>query len=160
MPCSATGAYDRYCGTVKSDNSPCQHLVVNGNRYLVWPQLQYCCLCCTDAEGCGVVQPNWMVNVNATYIGLVNMRTSAYYGVANEWQADGLQPNFWYQTVSGAPVEFDQVPDDFQSFNPSTYSVGPQPDSLFTVPSYCQPSCPALSICSALKDGSKQHAGF
>jgi hypothetical protein len=30
----STGKYDRYCGSVRSDDAPCSHLVVEGERYV------------------------------------------------------------------------------------------------------------------------------
>jgi hypothetical protein len=107
-------------------------------------------MCCTDAQGCGVVTPDWMVNVNATFIGTTNVAQPGYTGPANEWQANGVQPNYWLQTpdARAAPVGLFQVPDDYQFFNPASYEVGAQPDDLFTVPSYCLPNCPPVSICT------------
>jgi hypothetical protein len=105
----ATGKYDRYCGTVKTDDSPCTHLVLDGMRYLWWPQLSFCCKCCNSAAGCGVVVPNWMQLVNATYQGSMTVNTPNYNGNADEWLAMGLQSNYWYQTADAQPVELAQV---------------------------------------------------
>lgn len=44
---------------------------------------------------------------------------------------------------------FVQVPNDIQYFDPASYAVGPQPDTLFELPSYCVPSCGA-GICASL----------
>lgn len=91
-----------------------------------------------------------MVADNATYVGQQPVTTPNFKGSADVWQADGLQPNFYYQTITGnpAPVELAQVPNDYQYFDPTTFKPGPQSDALFEVPSYCSPSCPVLSTCS------------
>lgn len=140
--------YDRYCSTIfPLEDTPCTHLVVDGNRYLDFPAKNSCCLCCNEAAGCGVVVPNWLVLSNATYQGQQMM--NGY--LSDVWMAMGLQANYWYQTVNTAkPVQLNQVPDDNMTFVTNQYNVGPIPDQMFTIPSYCEPKCPALSICSFL----------
>lgn len=144
----ANGKGDRYCGTVKSDDSPCTHLVVGGERYLVWPSLSYCCKCCDDAQGCGVVTPTWMVDSGGAYVGSPNISTPNYDGATDEFSIQGLQQNLYYATPGGAPVQLAQLSDDWQYFDPTTYVVGPQPDDAFEVPSYCTQQCPLLSTCT------------
>jgi hypothetical protein len=107
-------------------------------------------MCCTDGDGCGVVQADWMVNVNATYQG-----TGTINGYAvNTWLAMGLQQNFYSATVgSNIPVELAQEPNDIQYFLPPTWVVGAQPASTFALPSYCSANCSAsapLSLCGLL----------
>lgn len=148
----ATGKGDRYCATVKSDDTPCTHLVVGGERYLVFPALTYCCKCCTDAQGCGVVTPTWMVDSNGTFAGSPVVKTPNYAGTTNEFSIQGLQTNLYYETTVGAPVELAQLDDDWQYFDPTTFSVGPQPDSAFAIPSYCTEQCPLLSTCTFAAD--------
>ena len=68
----ANGRYDRYCGLNGAKafiDTPCTHLVVNGMRWLIYPEKQECCQCCTSEQGCGVLFPTWMNN--ATFIGEV-----------------------------------------------------------------------------------------
>jgi hypothetical protein len=56
--CSVTR---RYCMSIhpRSD-TPCTHLVVSGQRYLIFPELGECCKCCSSAGGCGILDPNWL----------------------------------------------------------------------------------------------------
>lgn len=135
----ANGAGDRYCGTVVSQATACQHIVVNSTRYLVFPQIQKCCECCTAAKGCGIVAPDWIVQSNATYQGQAKNK----HGVlCDKWLVKGLQNNYYYQTVNGGVIaELVQEPNDDQIFEPSTYRVAAQPDSLFELPSYCSGKC-------------------
>ena len=147
-----SGKNDRYCGSVDPADAPCSHLVVAGERYLVWPTLKKCCGCCNSTAGCGIVKPTWMVDANGTFSGTAPFTDSPYFsGVADSWQINGLQPNFWFtETGTDTPVGFAQVPDDYQWFNPASYVVGPQDPSLFTIPSFCTPTCPGINICTLI----------
>ena len=148
----STGKNDRYCSSVDPVDAPCTHLVVAGWRYLVWPTLSKCCACCNSTSGCGIVAPTWMRDSNGTYSGDAPFTGSPFYsGVASSWEITGLQPNYWFtEAGTEVPVGFAQVPDDYQYFNPASYVVGPQPASLFALPSYCTPSCPGTNICTLL----------
>jgi hypothetical protein len=41
-------------------DTPCTHLVVSGQRYIIFPELGECCKCCSNAGGCGILDPNWL----------------------------------------------------------------------------------------------------
>ena len=158
------GKYDRYCGSVEiARNTPCHHLViptandtavgksssrggdVEQTRWLVFPERKYCCACCTSAQGCGIVSPDWMSN--ATYEGQVEYNGFSTY----KWNAKGLQPNYYYETVDGSvPVALDQVPDDNQDFDPASFSTDPIDDSLFQLPEYCSGSCWGSIVCDLI----------
>jgi hypothetical protein len=53
--CRTRGDLDRFCVSQRRDQAPCTHLVTGGMRYLVWPTLNFCCSCCDDSQGCGVL---------------------------------------------------------------------------------------------------------
>ena len=58
----ANGQRDRYCGLnglYFFYNTPCTHYVEEGNRYLYYPEYDYCCNCCQNPHGCGVLTPDW-----------------------------------------------------------------------------------------------------
>jgi hypothetical protein len=115
----ASGKNDRYCGSVDSADSPCQHLVVAGERYLVWPQLATpkCCGCCNSTQGCGIVKPTWMVDANGTWSGTAPFSGPDWQGSADSWEINGLQPNLWVtEHGTQTPVGFIQIPDDYQWF--------------------------------------------
>lgn len=154
----ATGKGDRYCSSVRSDDSPCTHLVVPSAphvagppvsspttwRWLIWPELNDCCACCDAASGCGAVSPNWLVEDKATYYG-----RSTIEGVpADGWLAYGLQANYYWATTDAqqAPLALWQIPDDNMTF--FGYQPGAVNASLFALPSYCKSRCPLLSICT------------
>lgn len=54
------GQHDFLCGSVVTGPSPCEFLTVAGKRYLVFPDKKMGCMCCTAAQGCGVLKPNWL----------------------------------------------------------------------------------------------------
>ena len=144
----STGKYDRYCGSANSADSPCTHLVVSGQRYLIWPELKSCCLCCKASAGCGILRPDWIGAANGSYIGQQSISTPTFNGLVDVWSAPGLQNNYWYQTLEAEPVALVQVPNDYMYYDSRTYVVGPQPDAVFVVPSYCSGSCPLFSVCT------------
>ena len=145
------GAHDRYCGSVHSGDTPCTQLVINAKRYIIFPKIKSCCMCCTAEKGCGLLSPNWLQN--ATYVGEVE------YGEfkVSKWDKKGLQNNYYYQLLSSktpVPVAIDQQPNDLMEFNPLSFNTQPISDSLFELPSYCKDgsggdnSCPFFSICT------------
>lgn len=167
----------RYCGTVHAVDTPCSQYVTGGVRYLAWPALGDCCSCCTDAQGCGIVKPNWISADNGTYVGQKKVNTQYYSGFVDEWLAFGVQvrrraravglppvpappplparrsqPNYyWAVPGTGAAVALLQVPNDYQYFDPATYSTAPIAPSVFTLPSpKCSTQCPKSSICSSV----------
>ena len=81
-------------------DTPCTHLVNNGIRYLIYPDLQICCNCCSDTDGYGILKPTWMNG--AQYIG-----QSLYGSQAVEsylWNQEGVGSNFYWETVDVNPA--------------------------------------------------------
>ena len=136
--------YDRFCRnslpTPPSSPTTCQHLNVAGYRYLVFPEIEECCMCCTDAFGCGVTNNSWVLN--GAYKGRTTIDTVNYHGQADYWEIIGLQTNYYYQTTTSPAglVALIQGTDDYQWFDPTTMIIGAQDPSLFTLPSYCDPN--------------------
>jgi len=147
----ANGQWDRYCGSVyKLVDTPCSHIVTGGNRYLWFPQENYCCFCCNDAEGCGVLLPNWLAP--ATFVN--SSVTPDGYNV-DIWDIEGGQANYYYAvTPSMIPYEIDQVPNDIMYYNPQTYQNYISDPSVFDLPSsQCNVNntCSYISICTAVR---------
>ncbi|KAF5831746.1 hypothetical protein DUNSADRAFT_12616 [Dunaliella salina] len=144
------GQGDRYCGSIHPlTRTPCRHLVTRGNRYLIFPELKQCCLCCVAAQGCGILSPRWLDD--AEFQGTTHLYGKEVY----KWSKKGVQGNFYYSTADEAqlPVELYQVPNDRQTLNTSTFSPeGVTPD-LIEVPRYCKPRCPLASVCTFLDSG-------
>lgn len=98
----ANGRYDRYCGLNGAKafvDTPCTHLVVNGMRWLIYPEKQECCQCCTSEQGCGVLFPTWMNN--ATFIGKVYILTEAcsYWGKSSRLDNFTNDISSWYEIL-------------------------------------------------------------
>ncbi len=144
------GEYDRYCGSVwKLRNTPCTQLVRNGLRFLIAPSRRECCMCCTAAQGCGILSRNWLRN--ATFEGTFDYRGTIVY----KWNKKGLQNNYYGATADDAlvPVFIDMQPNDYFDYHVDSYKERIEGGaSVFDLPNYCDPSkkCPLISICSLL----------
>jgi hypothetical protein len=119
-------------------------LNVPGYRYLVFPDINECCMCCTDAFGCGVTNNSWVLN--GVYEGRTSIKTVNFNGEVDFWKIIGLQTNYYYQTTDITPglVALQQGADDYQWFDPTTMQIGAQDPALFTLPSYCD----ATNLCN------------
>ena len=136
-----TGKYDDLCSSVKKDDIPCTDLVVDGFRYLIFPTITSCCMCCTVEQGCSILRPDWLVN--STFIGY-NITGSVKYQI---WDKKGFQDNYYWQVdATQVPYIIDQHPNDIMVFNISTFSKTVDP-SVFVLPSYCSKDhkCPPPS---------------
>ena len=149
------GKDDRYCGInglYKFKNKVCQMFVdEQGDRYLNYPEDNYCCFCCSQAKGCGVLRPNWLDN--ATFLGEVDYQGQKAY----KWDKPGLQSNLYYETIAENPLEriplgIDQQPNDLQEFAKETFSQVTE-NGIFELPSTCdrKKECNALSTCYAVE---------
>jgi hypothetical protein len=55
------GRYDLFCGSVlPNQTTPCQQIVVNNQRWMVFPSKSTCCFCCDSSHGCGILRPDWL----------------------------------------------------------------------------------------------------
>lgn len=144
------GKWDRYCGSVyKFSDTPCQHYVVEGKRYLNFPKKDYCCYCCDSAHGCGILKPDWLAG--AIFEG---EKTDANGITYNVWNKKGLQNNYYWATKDqNILARIDQQPNDIQEFDVSTYKVTIDNPSIFDLPSKCSANvkCPIISVCTALR---------
>ena len=140
------GFYDIYCGTVHEfSHTPCQHLVLNnGTRYLIFPRLRDCCLCCTAANGCGPTLPTWFMS------GKYVSQTSA----AITFSVVGNQENIYAMTPAGVPVQINMVPESNMVFDTTTYSTATLTDQDFALPTdmgNCNKLCPNYSWCGEIR---------
>ena len=80
----------------------CSIYVVEGIRYLRWPKEDVCCQCCTAANGCGILKPDWVLDANSTYLGQMYVEGNTVDG----WEIQGGETNYWYQTTDDAtPIQ-------------------------------------------------------
>lgn len=140
------GKYDRYCGSVyKFRNTPCTHYVVDGIRYLDFPEKDDCCNCCDAAHGCGILKPDWL---NGAEFGGIQKEKGVQI---EKWVKKGLQDNIYYTYGENRiPYVIDQQPNDVQIFKVETYRSSISNASVFDLPKRCKANkkCGLLSICT------------
>ncbi len=94
--CRVNGKYDRYCGSERIGKSTaCNHLVTNGIRYLVFPDLEFCCACCNAAAGCDILKPNWLACL------LICMLTHLQTKCLHHFRIRSMQP-LWEMSLTVA----------------------------------------------------------
>lgn len=145
------GHYDRYCGSVyKFSNTPCNHIVSDGDRYLHFPEKDYCCYCCSNEHGCGLLKPDWLSGAE-----FVEYETEEDGTVYEKWNKPGAQNNFYYALAQDRRViqKIDQQPNDVQVYDVSSYHAGISDPNVFNLPSKCRKdfTCPFISICTAVR---------
>ena len=143
------GKWDRYCGTIyKFTDTPCSHIVVDGKRYLHFPDKNYCCMCCTTVGGCDVLKPDWMAS--AVYEGeVVDQKTQNKVQIFNN---KGLQDNrVYYDEASGRMMRIAQGTNDDQKYSLESFNTDFD-KSVLDLPQACDPTkkCSTFSICGAL----------
>jgi hypothetical protein len=144
------GKWDRYCGTIYPLRSTaCSHIVSEGIRYLYFPEKNYCCNCCSNENGCGLLKPDWLSTAN-----FVEYVTEENGTIFEKWSAPGLQTNLYYASAKDrTPRRIDQQPIDIQEFDVNTYNATISDPSVFNLPKECSKDsfCPFLSICTVVR---------
>jgi hypothetical protein len=152
------GTRDHLCSGYYN-KTPCTMLTTKGWKWLVWPQIQKCCKCCSYANGCGPLSPSWVSNASGRtrYEGLVSV---TYDGrspmLCHKWKIPGLttHSNYYYMHTTnnsdwpgsnGMPCEVDgynylrtpsERADDQYIFDPNTISQS-IPAAMFQLPPFC-----------------------
>uniref|UniRef100_A0A7S3PPW0 Uncharacterized protein n=1 Tax=Aplanochytrium stocchinoi TaxID=215587 RepID=A0A7S3PPW0_9STRA len=160
--------YDHLCSTYYN-HTPCIQLTTKGYRYLVFPEKNDCCKCCTYSHGdylCGgPLSPEWVSNKtgNLIFLGIKDVKGRKCY----KWDSRGLQnhSNFYYQFVdTGLPCEIDglnylrnpsEKADDQYIFKENSFKFFVN-ESFFDVPTICENSryCGGR-VCAIAPDHSK-----
>ncbi|EAR87553.1 hypothetical protein TTHERM_00069600 (macronuclear) [Tetrahymena thermophila SB210] len=99
----SNGQYDPLCKSLHTDAQQCDQIIVNGERYIYYPDTQECCYCCGQNDGCGVLSPQWFIE--PTFLGNVS-----YYGVpAYKWVIyegpNEANPNYYIETTEEEPTQ-------------------------------------------------------
>lgn len=99
----SNGRFDTLCGAnglKLFQNTPCSQIIVDGNRYLYYPDKNECCHCCdTKATGCGMIKPTWMSG--AEFMGEVSYNNQTVY----KWNVVGGDNNYIYETIASDPLD-------------------------------------------------------
>ena len=87
------GGLDRYCGPSRFfKKEPCTQIVTKGTRYLYYPNDGYCCNCCNEEHGCGIVNADW------TQQGVFQTKEIDDAGrTLNKFLVKGLQKNYYWE---------------------------------------------------------------
>ena len=146
------GKWDRYCGPVYPfSNTACSQIVVEGKRYLYYPEKNYCCYCCDSSHGCGVLKPDWLAT--AAYLGTVDESGKTF----QKYDMQGLQHNYYFSSYDDKRVmrRIVQEPNDIQEFDVESFVDTIRDENIFKLPSVCDPNktCPTLSTCTAVRLG-------
>lgn len=145
-----TAGGDTFCSLnglkILGFNGKCSHFVVNGNRYLYYPEEDECCLCCGDEDGCGMLRPNWLQN--AEFLGETEHNGVQTY----EWNQHGAEDNYYYETVAEEALDREivsvyQGDSDLQDFWGYSHYI---PEGVFDLPTKCTRNtrCSVVSWCS------------
>ena len=146
------GRHDRFCGPngfKLFEDTPCSHIVVDGDRYLHYPEKNECCYCCSEEHGCGMLFPTWLQD--AEYIG-----EEEHMGVKSyKWNKTGLQSNFYYETIAEDPLDrtmlsIYQESNDLQDFYGFSTNFS---NETLKLPSVCSKTttCSYFSTCTLLR---------
>ena len=88
------GRYNAFCGSILPNiTTPCNEITANDKRYFIFPARKQCCLCCTSAQGCGILKQDWLKD--AEYVGTEKLVDTIY----DKWMKKGLGPNWWWATA-------------------------------------------------------------
>ena len=124
-------------------NTACIQLAVSGHRYLVFPDIEKCCRCCSWEHGCGPLMQNW--TAPAVYMGRRNVSglSCDKFSIAGEVEKE----NYLAQTTDGKQLcELDNGGLDQMYFNQTTWlnHVNPR---LFDLPAECESHCGERNLC-------------
>jgi hypothetical protein len=143
------GRYDMFCSSlVPNVTTPCTNLVVEGKRWIIFPQRSQCCFCCDSAHGCGILKPNWLE-------GAVYLKDDVIDGVTyHKWNKQGdVGYNYYWSSAddNNYPRRLDENGAHITEYNVHSYRKRPQDPKLFALPAYCKDPCPAATICGKLR---------
>jgi len=115
-------------------NTSCSSIFVNKTMYVSLPQKGKCCKCCTEANGCSMLQRDWLKDY--TYSGEATLSGQTFY----KWSQ--------YRESYYATEDEERVPrrldnDEFAlDLIMNTYSKNKIEDSVFQLASNCNTPCP------------------
>lgn len=76
-------------------NATCSQVTKNDALYVVLPDDNQCCKCCTKAQGCNITPRDWLKDYE--YVGIVPMLEWSYY---NAWTYIDMPVNRTYYAAA------------------------------------------------------------
>lgn len=147
------GELDKFCNSLAPNiNTPCQNLVTEGKRYIIFPQKSQCCFCCDSDHGCGILKRDWLDG--AEYLGQETIDGQNL----NKWNKQGVVGyNYYWATAddNAYPRKIDENGAHITDFNIRSFRNRTLDPALFRVPSYCNSNCSDTSFCGKFRLGNK-----
>lgn len=142
------GRWDQLCsgaGLGGRANASCVNLAARGARFIYSSDLSAasCCVCCTDAQGCGPVEPSWVSSAT-----LVASEPGGLDHVpARKWLVEGVSKNYLWTAVSDGALlalqqgdPHDPFATDTDFFVRGSLRNGSVLDpSIYEPPAFCPP---------------------
>lgn len=145
------GSYSKFCQSLAPNvSTPCTNLVVNGSRWIIFPQKSQCCFCCDSAHGCGILKPDWLKG--AEYLKDETIDNVNYH----KWNQQGvIGYNYYWSSADGynVPRRLDENGAHITDYNPRSYIKKPIDAKVFAVPQYCHDPCPETTFCGKFRTG-------
>ena len=141
-------------------------------KFVYWPELKKCCVCCKDKHGCGAIHPDFAAHNNATLKGREPQPNDAEQRDADVWFIPGMVSNNWVYTdhATGMPIGFVvngtilspaakalskileavlgvDIGKIVQGRTFHNVSTAPVNQSVFALPDYCSTSSSAFNTC-------------
>eukprot|EP01012_Entosiphon_sulcatum_P046057 TRINITY_DN6169_c0_g1_i1.p1 TRINITY_DN6169_c0_g1~~TRINITY_DN6169_c0_g1_i1.p1 ORF type:complete len:205 (-),score=40.25 TRINITY_DN6169_c0_g1_i1:27-641(-) len=138
------GSADRICSAFQEQpHQSCAHVAVGANRYILWPDTNKCCICCSREQGCGPLNRHWVQN--ATFLGTAEVNGQS----CNSWSIKGFQMNYLLESVE-SPEKVCLLSNagiDNMTFSLSSWSPTVDP-KYFSVPTNCTERCGYFLPCT------------
>lgn len=138
------GQHVAICSTIVNQTTPCSQITRDGLRFIYFPLLRQCCMCCDSAHGCGFLKRDWLKNSKFAGTDIISGQTF------NKFVDTAGAVEYWSTT------DKDQIPrkliednERIKDWIMNTFSEEYIAASIFALPSYCSSSnlCPADSKC-------------
>ncbi len=106
-------------------------------------------MCCTSAEGCKITERDWLKDYQ--YAGARSLN----WDVFDAWTQYDMPVNRTYFAAmddkhTPRRMDYGSYGIDFMV---GSYSEDAIPDSVFSLPSYCEKDCPKTSFCANFRKG-------
>ncbi|XP_063717745.1 uncharacterized protein LOC134844859 [Symsagittifera roscoffensis] len=148
------GRHDIFCqAEYPNTDTPCSHIIVGGNRFLSYPDMNDCCYCCDSSEGCGLLKPDWLSDATFQGTFFVHLNNGSYANTY-KWKKDGNEANFYYETMESSPlnrtmVEIFQSPSEAALYDiPRLLTVDSEKLSL---PPICSMNKTCSGVCALVR---------
>eukprot|EP01139_Manchomonas_bermudensis_P011729 Amastigsp_a343923_25.p1 type:complete len:238 gc:universal Amastigsp_a343923_25:53-766(+) len=154
------GQRDQICASIAGHyEEPCEIFITPEFRYAYFPESSYCCHCCVSGAPayCGVVKPDWARDGEFSGTKFFPSPSGEHNATCYEFVVQGMYSNHFWVTEKYAPEGLvtpcafsealsEHMPLKQLVYDLDNWSPGPQPASLFDLPSGvdCNVQCPGI----------------